>query len=67
MIDIRSTQTLLRDGPDGRMSGGWSVLVRRNGVVVREWQCRDQRQAEALADQLRLECRLAARDPARPS
>ena len=58
MIDVRATETLLRDGPDGRRPGGWRILVRRNGVVVREWRCRDQRHAEALADQLRFERRL---------
>ena len=67
MIDIRPTQTLLRDGPDGRRSGGWSVLVRLNGVVIREWRCRDQRQAEALAEQLRLVRQLAVQGSARRS
>jgi hypothetical protein len=41
MIEIQATETLLRDGPEGRSPGGWHVLVRLDGVVVREWRYRD--------------------------
>ena len=64
MIEIQATETLLRDGPEGRSPGGWHVLVRLDGVAVREWRCRDQRHAEALAEQLRFERWLMARGPA---
>jgi hypothetical protein len=64
MIDIRPVHTLLRDGPDSRRTDSWSVLIRLDGVVVRECRCSDRDQAEMAAEQLRQQYGLPPLRPA---
>ena len=53
MLEVRIAESLVRVGRSGFESGGWSVLICRDGVVVREYRCRDARHAEAVAASLR--------------
>ncbi len=58
IIDIRPVHTLLRVGPDGYWTDSWSVLIRLDGVIIREYRCSDCDQAELAAEQLRQQCGL---------
>ena len=53
MLDVRIVENLVRVSRSGFETGGWSVLICVEGVVRREYRCRDARQAEAIAASLR--------------
>ena len=46
-------ETVVHVGRHGPEPGGWSVLLCDGGVVIRDYPCRDQRHAEAVAEVLR--------------
>ena len=60
----RQLETLVRIGRHGREPGGWSVLLCDDGVVIRDYPCRDQHHAEAVAEVLRRQHRGPAPDTA---
>ncbi|MDQ3921687.1 MAG: hypothetical protein M3248_04965 [Actinomycetota bacterium] len=53
MLEVRIAENLVRFSRSSFEPGGWAVLVSRDGVVVREYRCRDARHAEAVAAVLR--------------
>ena len=53
MLKVRIAENLVCVSRSGFESGGWAVLICREGVVVREYRCRDARHAEAVAASLR--------------
>jgi hypothetical protein len=63
MREVRMVEMLVRFGRHDPEPGGWRVLLLDRGVVVRDYPCRDQRHAEALAEALRREYRLPALSP----
>ncbi len=64
MREVRIVETVVRIGRHGREPGGWSVLLCDGGVVIRDYPCRDQRHAEAVAEVLRQRHRVPAPDTA---
>ncbi len=53
MLEVRIAESLVRVGCSGFEPGGWSVLIYREGVVVREYRCRDFNHARAVATSMR--------------
>ena len=53
MLEVRIAENLVRVSRSGFEPGGWSVLICVEGVVRREYRCRDARHAEAVAAGLR--------------
>ncbi len=63
MFEVRIVEMLVRFDRHSRELDGWSVLLCDGDVVVRDYPCRDQRHAEALAEALRREHQLPALSP----
>ena len=64
MFEVRIVEMLVRFDQYDREPGGWSVLLCDGGVVIRDYPCRDQRHAEAVAEVLRQRHRVPAPDTA---